>query len=140
MLLKVDIKKDTVFNPKESISFEGDTGPYIQYTYARANSILKKAKQKNIPLKICELNPHETELIKKLSQFKETVSSSYRNLNPSLIASYSYQLAQLFNEFYHCCPVLGDKKEKFRLGLVNATQQVLKNTLYLLGIEAIREM
>ena len=141
-LLKVDIKKDMLFNPEESIKFDGDTGPYIQYSYARANSILKKSKIKNKTgnFKIEILSPAEIELIKKLSQFKEIVLKSCETLNPSLIAHYSYQLAQIFNEFYHSCPVIGSKEEKFRLKLVKFFMQVLKNSIYLLGIDLIEEM
>jgi len=141
-LLKTDINKDMLFNPEESIRFDGDTGPYIQYSYARANSILKKSKVKNNlnKFKIETLHPAEIELIKKLSQFKEIVLKSCESLNPSLIAHYSYQLAQNFNEFYHSCPVVDSKEEKFRLALVKVFMQVLKNSLNLLGIDALEEM
>ncbi len=141
-LLKTDINKDMLFNPEESIRFDGDTGPYIQYSYARANSILKKTKIKkdkeNFEIEI--FHPKEVELIKKLSQFKEVVLKSCETLNPSLIAHYSYQLAQSFNEFYHSCPVVGSKEEEFRLKLVKSFMQVLKNSLNLLGIETLDEM
>ncbi len=143
LLLKIDIKKNMLFNPKESINFEGDTGPYIQYSYARACSILKKLLSKTkdkTQFQISELASEENELIKKLSQFKEVVSSSYKTLNPALIANYSYQLAQLFNEFYHACPVIGSEKELFRISLVEAFKQVLKNSSYLLGIDVIEKM
>ncbi len=140
-LLKIDAKKNMLFNPKESINFEGDTGPYLLYSYARASSILKKIKQpskKQATLK--ELNPEELELVKKIKKFPEVVSRSYTNLNPSLIANYSYQLSQVFNAFYHACPVIGDEKEFFRTTLVNSFRQVLKNSLYLLGIETLERM
>ena len=137
MLLKVDVKKDMLFNPKESISFEGDTGPYLQYSYARASSILKKAKIKKSKYKINKLENEEFNLIKKLSEFPEVISKSYNTLNPSAIANYSYQLAQMFNEFYHKCPVINSEKSFFRFSLVEAFKQTLKNSLYLLGIEAI---
>ncbi len=139
MLLKVDTKKDMVFNPKESISFEGDTGPYIQYSYARASSILKKTKNQD-KFKVYSLEPKELELVIKLSQFPGAVSDSYRNLSPSVIANYSYQLAQIFNEFYHTCPVIGSKQEAFRLALVQAFRQILKTSSRLLGIEVIEKM
>ncbi len=140
MLLKVDVKKDMLFNPKESISFEGDTGPYLQYSYARASSILKKAKIKKDKFKIDELENEEFNLIKKLSEFPEVISKSYNTLNPSAIANYSYQLAQTFNEFYHACPVIDSEKQELRLELVKTFRIVLKNSLYLLGIEVIDRM
>jgi arginyl-tRNA synthetase len=140
MLLKVDVKKDMLFNPKESISFEGDTGPYLQYSYARASSILKKVKIKKDKFKIDKLENEEFNLSKKLSEFPEVISKSYKSLNPSAIANYSYQLSQIFNEFYHKCPVINSEKSFFRFSLVNAFRQTLKNSLYLLGIEAIDRM
>lgn len=141
-LLKTDINKDMVFNPEESIRFDGDTGPYIQYSYARANSILKKSKIKNKTgnFKIELLYPAEIELIKKLSQFKEVVLKACETLNPSLIAHYSYQLAQNFNEFYHSCPVVDSREEEFRINLIKSFMQVLENSLDLLGIDVIGEM
>lgn len=140
LLLKTDIKRNMMFNPKESIRFEGDTGPYIQYTCARASSILRKSKSKKESAKVFSLSQKEMELIMKLSQFKEVVSKSYETLNPSLIAHYSYQLAQIFNEFYHACPVIGSKNESFRLKLAESFKQVLKNSLNLLGIETLEVM
>ncbi len=141
-LLKTDINKDMMFAPEESIRFDGDTGPYIQYSYARANSILKKSKIKNKAenFKIEFLSPAEIELIKKLSQFKEIVLKSCETLNPSLIAHYSYQLAQKFNEFYHSCPVVDSKEEEFRIKLVESFKIILKNSLSLLGMETLEEM
>ena len=138
-LLKIDMKKNMLFNPKEAINFEGDTGPYIQYSYARASSILKKASKQG-RFKIFELHPKELELVQKLLQFQDNVVKAAETMNPSVIANYSYQLARLFNEFYHACPVLGSKEEDFRLALVEAFRQVIKNSLNLLGIEVLEEM
>jgi len=139
--LKNNRINNIIFDIKRFVSFEGDTGPYIQYSYARASSILRKVKRKEKQFKINNLEDKEFELVKKLSQFSEVVLNSYANLNPSLIANYSYQLAQIFNEFYHACPVIGSKeKESFRIELVKTFRQVLKNSLYLLGIETIEEM
>jgi arginyl-tRNA synthetase len=141
-LLKVDSKKNMLFNPKESISFEGDTGPYLLYSYARAFSILRKSKNKlnknNFQIK--NISEHELKLIKKLSEFPEIILRAYKNLNPSLIANYSYQLAQIFNEFYHSCPVIGSSQEIFRIKLVKSFKQVLESSLYLLGIKTIDKM
>lgn len=114
---------------------------YILYSYARASSILRKVKkQSKKAFDIDELEQPEFELIKKFLQFKDVVLNSYNSMNPSVIANYSYQLSQLFNEFYHSCPVIGSKNENFRLLLVDSFRQVLKNSLYLLGIETIEEM
>ena len=142
MLLKVDTKKEMTFNPKESISFEGDTGPYLLYSYARANSILTKVKKIQSSYNTDEdLDEKEEELIVKLSQFKKIVEESYQNLNPSIIAKYSFDLAQTFNEFYHACPVMGgEEKQGFRIALVESFAQVLKNSLNLLGINVLKEM
>jgi len=141
-LLKVDIKKDMIFNPKEAINFEGDTGSYILYSYARASSIFRKSKKKLSikDISVSELNSKEIELIKKLSEFKETIKKSYENLNPTIIANYSYKLAQIFNEFYHESPVIGSEQENFRLNLIESFRQVLKTSLFLLGIDILEEM
>jgi len=140
LLLKVDSKKNMLFNPKESINFEGDTGPYLLYSYARANSILKKANSKTKSFLVTELEPVEIELVKKLSQFPEVVFSSYKNYNPSLIANYSYELSKIFNEFYHACPVIHSLQKNFRLKLIESFKIVLKNSLNLFGIETLEEM
>ena len=137
--LKNNRVKNIVYDIKKFISFEGDTGPYLLYSYARASSILRKTTNKD-KFKVYDLSPKEVALAKKLSIFPEVVSKAYRNLNPSIIANYSYQLAQLFNEFYHHCPVIGSKEEAFRLALVEAFRQVLKNSLGLLGIKTLEEM
>lgn len=144
MLLRVDSKKNMLFNPKEAINFEGDTGAYLLYSYARAGSILEKAKKAKPKAKKksaeIAISKEEAELIKKLSFFPELVSKAYKSLNPSLIANYSFQLAQAFNEFYHSCPVIKGDNEDFRLLLVGAFMHVLKNSLWLLGIDTIEKM
>jgi arginyl-tRNA synthetase len=86
------------------------------------------------------LEDKEVELVKKLLEFPEIVLNARVNMNPSVIANYSYQLAQIFNEFYHACPVIGSDNESFRISLVDSFRQVLKNSLTLLGIEALEEM
>jgi arginyl-tRNA synthetase len=152
ILLRVDTKKDMIFNPKESIDFEGETGSYLLYSYARASSILAKLKNRNKSKDKKqktissddenpeELNEKEIALIKKLSDFKTILNKSFNELNPSFIANYSYQLSQLFNEFYHACPVIGSEKESFRVDLVVCFRQIMKTSLYLLGIEALEKM
>src|SRR3990167_6119920 len=117
-ILKNSPNKLIQFDPDEALNFEGDTGPYILYSYARASSILKKEPPLE-KFEVHDLQEKEIELVKKLSQFPEVVLSAYKNLNPSLIANYSYQLAQVFNEFYHACKVIGsEEQEAFRLSLV----------------------
>ncbi|MBU3907250.1 MAG: arginine--tRNA ligase, partial [Nanoarchaeota archaeon] len=139
--LKNNRVNDMIFDIKRFVSFEGDTGPYLQYSYARASSILRKAKRKsNLKIKIDKLDEKEFELIKKLNEFPEVVLKSYQDMNPSHIANYSYQLAKLFNEFYHVCPVINSEKQNFRLSLVEAFRIVLKNSLNLLGIDVLEEM
>jgi len=139
-ILKITPNKSILFNLEDALSFEGDTGPYLQYSYARASSILRKVKIKKDKFKIDELENEEFNLVKKLSEFPKIISKSYNSLNPSIVANYSYQLAQIFNEFYHKCPVINSEKKFFRLSLVNAFRQTLKNSLYLLGIEVIEKM
>ena len=140
LLLKVDIKKNMLFNPKESVSFDGDTGPYILYSYARASSIMEKAPPQQKKFEVNELEEKEIELVKKISMFPEAVLNAQKNLNPAIIANYSYQLAQTFNEFYHNSKVIGSEQEAFRLALVQSFRQTLKNSLSLLGIETLDEM
>lgn len=142
LLLKVDSKKSMTFNPKKSINFEGDTGPYILYTYARASSILKKIKSlAGLTDEYQDkIEKSETALVKKLGDYSNVIMKAYETLNPSLIANYAYQLAQTFNEFYHACPVKGSENESFRVGLVKAFREIIKNSLELIGIETLEEM
>ncbi len=139
--LKIDRVKETTFKPEESLRFEGDTGPYLLYSYARAKSILRKAnykKEKKFTIEKPENN--EKSLITEIANFPEIVQQAYRNLAPNTIANYSYELAKKFNEFYHNIPVVGSEQEQFRLKLVDAFSQTLKNSLNLLGINVIEEM
>jgi arginyl-tRNA synthetase len=142
MLLKIDRVKNTIFNPKEAISFEGDTGPYIQYSYARASSILKKSDKKPIMklAKDSKIEDKEALLIKKLAEFPSVVKNSYKNLSPSLVANYTLELAHIFNEFYHETKVIGSETEKFRLALIESFRIICKQSLYLLGIEVMEQM
>ena len=138
-MLKQGEQKNIIFDIRESLNFEGNSGPYILYSYARASSIMKKSKKKPNP-NSKQLDKKEIELIKKMSEFKDVVMKSFEDLSPSYLANYSYQLAQVFNEFYHECPVIDSKKESFRISLVEAFRQVLKNSLSLLGIDVLEEM
>jgi arginyl-tRNA synthetase len=148
-LLKMEAKKNIHFDPKETVSFDGNTGPYIQYSHARACSILRKAKNRPAKFDAKRLT-HEKEraLIRKLMEFPETVNSAAKYLKPNYIASYAFELATMFNEFYESVPVL--KKDNVhkghehirnaRLALVKASIITLKNALALLGIEAPERM
>jgi len=138
-LLKVDINKQIIFNPNQALAFEGDTGPYLLYSYARASSIIKKAKS-NKEIKIIDLKDSEIALIKKIETFPDIIEKSYKHLAPNLIANYSFELAKQFNEFYHNCPVIGGIEEGFRLALVESFKTTLKKSLDLLGIETLDEM
>jgi arginyl-tRNA synthetase len=138
-LLKVDMKKDMLFNPKEALNFEGNSGPYLLYSYARAGSILKKSENKD-KFEVPELEEKEFKLVKKIFIFSEIVRKSYETLNPSLIANYSYELSQIFNEFYDECRVIGSEQEAFRLALIEAFRQTLKNSFWLLGIKTLERM
>lgn len=130
-----------VFDIDRFVSFEGNTGPYLIYTYARARSILKKAKYNpKTKYKLTKLSDKEKMLVSKLSAFKETVEHALQNLSPNLIANYAYELSQIFNEFYHAEQVIGSESEQFRLVLVDSFSQVLKNALSLLGIETLEKM
>ena len=142
-ILGQDPNKTIIFDKEKALRFEGDTGPYLQYTYARASSIIKKAKSGKSTqnkIKIDKLTPSEIRLIKQIDIFPEIIQRAGKTMNPSLIANYSHELAQSFNEFYHNCKVVGSKEEVFRLKLINSFRITLKNSLYLLGIDVMEEM
>ncbi|MBW6442788.1 arginine--tRNA ligase [Patescibacteria group bacterium] len=137
--LKNNRTNSMIFDLEKFLSFEGNTGPYLLYSYARANSILQKAPPSK-KFEVYDINLKESKLVKELSQFEEVVSRAAETLNPSVIANYAHQIAQTFNEFYHDSKVIGSKQEAFRLTLVQSFKQVLKNSLKLLEIETLEEM
>lgn len=144
-LLKVEPRKNMLFDPKESIDFNGNTGPFIQYTYARIQSIMRKAEGIDFHTKqiVSELLPKEVELVKRLNEFGEVVKQAGTELNPSLIASYAYDLGKQFNQFYHDHSILNEPDEAIRhqrLLLSYLTSEVLKNAVGLLGIEMPERM
>jgi len=143
-ILKIDALKDFTYNPKESIAFEGETGPYIQYAHARASSILRKVKpSKEINKKVLTLKENqEYLLVRELSAFPEVVEKAATRLRPDMVANYSYKLAQTFTNFYSTLKVLTENKveREERLLLTAATKQVLSNSLALLDIKALERM
>lgn len=142
-ILKSNNNRNITFDLEESMNFEGNTGPYLLYSYARASSIITKSKIKvTNKIKLEKLEDKEINLIKKLGDFKESIENSYKNLDPSIIANYSFELSQLFNEFYHFYPVINadEKTKKQRLAIVEAFRLILTKSLNLLGIEVLEEM
>ena len=142
-ILKVDPKKGILFNPKESVDFQGNTGPFIQYTYARIQSILRKAELSANDLlnkqgQSIELHPKEKELIKLVEIYPETVKLAAENYSPALIANYTYDLVKEFNSFYQQVSILGESEEEirvFRVQLAKKVGEVIKSAFHLLGIE-----
>ena len=143
-ILKVDPKKRILFDPKESIDFNGNTGPFIQYTYARIQSILRKADfDYSEKIEQLELDPKEKELIKQLEQFPELLQNAAENLSPALIANYTYDLVKNYNSFYQTVPILGTEKDvekRFRVQLSEAMGFAIKSTCSLLGIQVPERM
>ncbi|MBS3087055.1 arginine--tRNA ligase [Candidatus Pacearchaeota archaeon] len=140
--LKNNREHNMVFDVDRFLSFEGDTGPYLLYSYARASSILRKIKfeSKRQDIKYKDFGDLEFALIKKIDLFDNVVVKAYEDLSPNLIANYCFELAKDFNEFYHGCPVLGGESEAFRLEIVEVFRVVIKKGLDLLGIETLEEM
>ena len=147
-ILKVDPRKNMTFNPAESIDFNGNTGPFIQYTYARIKSVFRKAEQLGIKEEINSLSEakvgvKEIEIVKLLRRFPETVSASAAGYSPALIANYCYELAREYNQFYHDFSILGETDQSirnFRLILSRVTSEVIYNGMWLLGIEMPERM
>ena len=144
-ILKVDARKNMLFNPEESIDFNGNTGPFIQYTYARIRSILRKAGEVDLSAlaKDTELSDKEISLIQHLQGFQTAVKQAGQDYNPSCIANYCYDLVKEYNQFYHDFSVLREedgKKRLFRIALSAAVGQVVKNGMGLLGIEVPERM
>ncbi|MFB6317200.1 arginine--tRNA ligase [Saccharicrinis sp. FJH54] len=147
-ILKVDPRKNMTFNPKESIDFNGNTGPFIQYTYARIQSVLRKAADTGITVTgkadpDIEMNEKESIVIKRLSNFPQVVKSAGDNYSPALIANYAYELVKEYNQFYHDCTILGEddeKKKQLRLLISKTTGETVETALSLLGIEVPERM
>ena len=147
-LLKVDARKNMVFNPEESIDFNGNTGPFIQYTYARIRSILRKAQDagivltKELPTGV-EISTKEEEIIQRLADFRSVVEAAGEDYSPSGIANYCYELVKLYNQFYHEFQILREEdaaKRNFRLILSRNVAKVVRLGMELLGIEMPERM
>jgi arginyl-tRNA synthetase len=147
-ILKVDPKKNMMFNPEESIDFNGNTGPFVQYSYTRIRSIIKKAEEQKINFESNNsnnliINQSEIELIKLIHLYTETIDEASLKLSPSHIANYAYALAREFNQYYHEFPVLKESDadlRSFRLLLISKIAETLKNSMNLLGIEMPEKM
>lgn len=147
-ILKVDARKNMLFNPAESIDFNGNTGPFIQYTYARIRSILRKAdaEGQSVPTSLAgdmPINDKEIELIQKMNEYASVVLQAGKDYSPSGIANYCYELTKEFNQFYHDYSILNaeDEKQKIvRLVLAKNVAKIIKNGMRLLGIEVPERM
>ena len=147
-ILKVDARKNMLFNPEESIDFNGNTGPFIQYTYARIRSILRKAESEaiHVPTQLdahAPLNEKEIELIQKMNEYAAVVAQAGKDYSPSGIANYCYELTKDFNQFYHDYSILNadtSEEKTTRLVLAQNVAKILKNGMALLGIEVPERM
>ena len=145
-ILKVDARKNMLFNPEESIDFNGNTGPFIQYTYARIRSILRKAEGLTSSTSLTSstrLNDKEIELIQKMNEFGAAVEQAGKDYSPSGIANYCYELTKVFNQFYHDYSILNEpdeQKKAVRLVLAKNVAKIIKNGMGLLGIEVPERM
>jgi arginyl-tRNA synthetase len=146
-ILKVDPKKQILFNPEESVDFAGNTGPFIQYTYARIQSIIRKADfdYQNVILSASEesLHPKEKELLKQIELYPEVIQNAASNHSPALVANYTYELVKEYNSFYQSVSILGEEnrtKKVFRVQLSQKVADTIKSAFKLLGIEVPERM
>ena len=144
-ILKVDARKNMLFNPEESIDFNGNTGPFIQYTYARIRSILRKAGDNLITLitQNTQISQKEIDLIQKISEYAEVVAQAGKDYSPSGIANYCYELTKAFNQFYHDFSILNaetEEQKQIRLCIAANVAKTIKNAMALLGIEVPERM
>jgi arginyl-tRNA synthetase len=145
-LLKVDPRKNMTFNPQESIDFNGNTGPFIQYTYARIRSVLRRAEEAGfgrVDYANVEPNDKEISLIQSLADYPSTVAEAGRSYSPALIANYAYALVKEYNQFYHDYSILREENENvraLRLALSEATSRVIRSAMSLLGIRVPERM
>ena len=140
-LLKVDAKKNMMFNPKESIDFNGNTGPFLLYTYARIKSLIRKNNTK-IEIKKVEINSIEKDLIKKIIEYPEVIRDSALSYNPSLICNYIFEMVKIYNRFYQNNEILVDDQltRSLRLTISEEVSKIIKSSSYLLGFEVLEKM
>ena len=145
-LLKVDPKKRMLFNPEESVDFNGNTGPFIQYTHARIRSILRKSDQEltTVELDPALLKKEDIDVLKQLYDFPVVLSESAAQKSPALIANYVYELVKIFNHFYQNTPSIvkeeNDQLKNMRLSICKKTAEVISNSMGLLGISVPERM
>ena len=142
-ILKVDPKKRILFDPKASVDFQGNTGPFIQYTYARIQSILRKANFDYSKAVTIDLHEKEKELIKQLELYPEIIQQAATNYSPAVIANYTYDLVKEFNSFYQNVHILGEEnqdKKVFRVQLSKKVADTIKSAFNLLGIQVPERM
>ena len=142
-MLKVDPKKKMLFNPAESIDFNGNTGPFIQYTYARIQSLLNRANFVEADFGSYQPNDSEKELIMQLSNFKEVVEKAAETLSPAQVANYVYDLVKTYNSFYQNNPIMtleDENAKQFKLQISDLTAKTIKKSLHLLGINVVNRM
>ncbi len=138
-ILKVDPKKKMLFNPAESIDFNGNTGPYIQYTHARIRSVLRKANLEKFEYKATEIESIEKEILRSIYDFPAVIQTSAKEYSPAVVANYLYELVKLYNQFYHDISILKETdsdKRNFRLALSLSVANIIRNGLFLLGVKA----
>ena len=143
-ILKVDPKKRILFNPEESVDFAGNTGPFIQYTYARIQSIIRKVNfDYNVASSVVEMHEKEKELIKQLELFPEVIQNAAQHHSPALLANFTYDLVREYNSFYQAVPILGEanlEKKIFRVQLSKKVADVIASSFKLLGINVPERM
>ena len=146
-ILKVDPRKNMTFNPKESIDFNGNTGPFVQYTYARIRSVLRKAEADSLSLTFnadnVSPNDKEVSLIQRLADFPTIVEEAGRTYSPALVANYVYELVKEYNQFYHDYSILKESDidvRSFRLKLSATVAEIVKRGFWMLGIEVPERM
>jgi arginyl-tRNA synthetase len=144
-ILKVDPRKNMTFNPKESIDFNGNTGPFLQYTYARIQSLLRKVAEAGLKETYGAVSPQEKEitLIQRLADFPSVVAEAGKNYSPALIANYVYELVKEYNQFYHDCPIMKESDEDvraFRIALSRTVGNIVARATGLLGMEVPERM
>ena len=139
-MLRVSPEKNVVFNPEQAVKFEGDTGPYQLYTYARINSLLKKSNNGNVNSKL--VNESELDLIKFIAKFPNITEKAMLTKKTNLVPNYCSELCQKFNSYYSRNIIISDDKNltNHRIGLIKLVKQVIENSMFIMGIETIKEM